>query len=130
MDDDPSDELLAFFNSPEGVEGDYVTHGRQFSVQLDVDGGVLNFNRAEDNGAVRFGFNYHHSISEPEQYTSVVPGLVEKSRGHAAAFLASLYGLNEFQIITYMQVSEQETAVVEAGENPVVDDHNQTIEFS
>ncbi len=123
VDDDPSDTLLAFFNSPEGIEGDFTTHDRQFSVQLDIEGGILNFNRAEINGTVRFGFNYHYSPSEPEEYAAIIPDLVNKSREHASKLLAALYGLNEFETISYMKISEQEAVGVETA-NPIVESNH------
>ena len=124
VEEDPSSALLEIFNTPEGVEGEYPAHDRQFSVQMDIDDAVLNFTRSESNGTVQFSFNYHRALNASSDYTTLIPGLIKRSREHAEKLLKSLYDLDNYEIIGFLPTEQEDPANAEAAPDQILESNH------
>lgn len=101
-DEEPTDVLLSLFDSPEGIEGEYVVRARQYMVQMEVDDALLNLTRATANGAVQFSFNYHRTLANPAEFAAIIPGLVDRSREHSLGLLKSLYQIENYEPVGFL----------------------------
>jgi hypothetical protein len=101
VDADPSPDVIDLFDSNEGVEGKYAVRSRQYTVQIELDGALLNFSRATFNNEVHFSFNYHRNLKSVDEIASIIPGLIKADLEHGAALLQSLYGYDERSTLEY-----------------------------
>jgi len=125
INEESSDELLALFNSPESLEGEYVARLRQYTAQLEAGDAILNLTRSAASGTVQFSFNYHRDMTDPNAYAALVPDLVRESRGHALDLLRSIYGFNEYEPISFMPIGAEENENGQnAGERAVLEEHH------
>ena len=124
IEEDPSDAMLALFETPEGVEGEYIVRNRSFAAQLEADDAVLNFTRAYSDGPVQFNFNYHRALVDPAHYASVVPGLVERTRDHAVGVLRSLYGIDQYELTGFTPADVENDDGKNARDGTIVEAHD------
>ena len=123
--EDSSDRLLALFDSPEGLEGEFSVTTRGFTVQLELVDALLNLSRAQNGATVQFSFNYHHSEHDPEAYIKLLPGLVRRSREHSIRLLASVYGLSEYEPLSLLPLKIEESSDgPSSNEHSLVKEHN------
>ncbi len=109
VDEEPGDDLIDLFKTPEGFETEGQLLSRQFGVQLQVDDHVvLNFGRQWSEQDVRFSFNYHRDETSAAAYRDFVPGIVERALDHSGNLLKSLYRYEEHSMIGFVPVATDE----------------------
>jgi len=104
IDDNPSDKIAGFFDTPEDLESHGVLNMRSLGVQLQLDkiADVLNFSRYLTDDNVRYSFNFHRSEADVNNYPDAVNGFIGSSITYSMELLKSHYGYEEFSAVDFI----------------------------
>lgn len=121
-DNDPSADVLAYFDTPEGLEAEYRLLSNQLSVQIELEDAVLNFARVLAGGSVRINFNYHRAFERLDECQAALQDLVTIKRAHSLDLLRKLYKYDEHETVTFASHMGREADDNEAAiPNPIAE---------